>query len=111
MSGFDCLDSTEIFESITERWRLVDKLPMPMYGLRASTIDGRVLIFGKIWTLILFGGALISTLGGSCHGEFDTILEYSVTEEIFIHLSGMLTGRHYHAISIVPFDDFSTWCL
>ena len=44
---YGCLDSTEIYESNTESWRLVDKLPKPMNGLRASSIDGKVLIFGK----------------------------------------------------------------
>ena len=50
--GFGCLDSTEIYDPTTENWRLVDKLPMPMSGLKATTIDSRVLVFGNKYEVI-----------------------------------------------------------
>ena len=45
-SGSAYLDSTEIFSDNT--WRTVaGKLPEPMYALRVTTINNRVLSFGN----------------------------------------------------------------
>ena len=41
------LDSTEIFDPRLGSWRAGAALPSPVYGLRAATIDNRVLLFGK----------------------------------------------------------------
>ena len=42
-------DSTEVFDSDLGRWATSGVLPRPMYGLRATNIAGRVLIFGNIY--------------------------------------------------------------
>ena len=41
-------DSTEVFDSDLGSWATSGALPRPMYGLRATNIAGRVLIFGNI---------------------------------------------------------------
>ena len=41
------LDSTEIFDPSLGSWRAGAALPSPVYGLRATNIDNRVLLFGK----------------------------------------------------------------
>ena len=41
------LDSTEIFDPSLGSWRAGAVLPRPMYGLTATTIDNRVLLFGN----------------------------------------------------------------
>ena len=41
-------DSTEVFDNALGSWVTSGALPRPMYGLRATNIDGRVLIFGNI---------------------------------------------------------------
>ena len=45
---FDRLESTEVLDSILGSWATSGaKLPQSMSGLRATNIDGRVLIFGN----------------------------------------------------------------
>ena len=42
------LDSTELYDPQARSWQLVEaKLPMGIIGLRATTIDDRILFFGK----------------------------------------------------------------
>ena len=41
----DRLDSTEILEDTT--WRITSPLPSARYGLRAASIDNKILVFGK----------------------------------------------------------------
>ena len=45
--GSDTLDSTEIFDPSLGSWRAGAALPIPMYDLRATNIDNRVLLFGN----------------------------------------------------------------
>ena len=45
--GSDSLDSTEIFDPSLGSWRAGAALPSPVYGLRATNIDSRVLLFGN----------------------------------------------------------------
>ena len=46
------LDSIEIYSPENgDGWRSGANLPQPMYGLRATNIDSRVLLFGKITIL------------------------------------------------------------
>ena len=46
-TGFVRLDSTEIFDPRLRSWRAGATLPRPMFGLRATNIDNRVLFFGN----------------------------------------------------------------
>ena len=41
------LDSTEIFDPSLGSWRAGAALPVPIYDLRATNIDNRVLLFGN----------------------------------------------------------------
>ena len=41
------LDSTELFDPSLGSWRAGAALPKPLYGLTATTIDNRVLLFGN----------------------------------------------------------------
>ena len=42
-------DTTELFDTSSGTWRVVEgKLLYPMYGLRAVTLDNRVMTFGEI---------------------------------------------------------------
>ena len=42
-------DTTELFDTSVGSWRVVEgKLLSPMYGLRAVTVDNRVMTFGEI---------------------------------------------------------------
>ena len=45
--GSDTLDSTEIFDPSLGSWRAGPALPIPIYDLRATNIDNRVLLFGN----------------------------------------------------------------
>ena len=46
--GWMTLDSTELFDSSEGSWAVAGaKMPYQMIGLRATSIDARVLIFGK----------------------------------------------------------------
>ena len=45
--GFVLLDSTELYDPSVGSWvKASGTLPRPMCGLRATKIDGRILIFG-----------------------------------------------------------------
>ena len=51
------LDSTEIFDPSLGSWRAGAALPSPVYGLKATNIDNRVLLFGNLhFTYILYMG-------------------------------------------------------
>ena len=44
-------DTTELFDTSVGSWRVVKGLlPVPMYGLRAATVDNKVMAFGNILT-------------------------------------------------------------
>ena len=69
--GTEDIDSTEIFDPDLGSWRTGGALPSPAYGLRAASIDNRVLIFGiliLIYDLIrlrfICGGKKIILLKG-----------------------------------------------
>ena len=45
--GYYNLDSTELYDPSTGHWRMSGPLPHAYYGLRAATVDNRVLVFGE----------------------------------------------------------------
>ena len=45
-AGSFFLDSTEVFDPSLGSWVITAKLPQPLEGLRATSINNRVLIFG-----------------------------------------------------------------
>ena len=55
--GSGKLDSTEIFDPSLRSWRPGAALPSPVYGLKATNMDNRVLLFGNLhFTDILYRG-------------------------------------------------------
>ena len=52
--GDDWLDSTEIFDPSLGSWRAGAALPSSREGLRVTTIDNRVLLFGNDILLTLY---------------------------------------------------------
>jgi len=91
-SGY--IDNTEVYDSYLGSWVTSEaRLPRPMAHLRATNIDGRVLIFG---------GA-----DGNYH---DDILEFKPDEEAMVPLGSMIQPRAGHAISVVQTQDYSNWC-
>ena len=44
------LDSTELYDSSNGHWRMSGPLPSARSGLRAATVDNRVLVFGETIT-------------------------------------------------------------
>ena len=44
------LDSTELYDPSTGAWRISGPLPTARSGLRATTLDNRILIFGETIT-------------------------------------------------------------
>ena len=48
------LDSTEIFDPSLGSWRAGAALPSPVYDLRATNLDNRVLLFGNDILLTFF---------------------------------------------------------
>ena len=62
-TGSASLDTTETLASNQDTWATAATLPRPMIGLRAATIDDRVLIFGNY---ILFITHQISQEHNNC---------------------------------------------
>ena len=51
-AGWMTVDSTELFDSSEGSWAVAGaKMPYQMVGLRATSFDGRVLIFGKFLSI------------------------------------------------------------
>ena len=48
------LDSMETYDPAVGQWVIVGALPKPLESLKAINIDGRILLFGKITTLLVF---------------------------------------------------------
>ena len=46
------LDSTELYDPSTGHWRMSGALPSAMIGLRAITVNNRVLVYGE--TILIF---------------------------------------------------------
>ena len=44
------LDSTELYDPSSGHWRMSGALPYARDGLRAATVDNRVLVFGETIT-------------------------------------------------------------
>ena len=107
------LDTTETFASDEDSWTTTGaKLPRAMRGLRAATIDDRVLIFGII---ILYSSHTryhrnIIFAGGYDGSSYDDILEYNPDEDSMVVVGRMSQARYYHAVSVVQAQDYSMWC-
>ena len=113
--GID-IDTTEVYDSNLGSWVISGaKLPRPMSRLRATNIDGRVLIFGNfilftIFTITRSHRNIILIAGGYDGDIYDEILEFRSDEDAIVTLGHMTQARHRHAISVVQMQDYSNWC-
>ena len=101
--------TTEVCDSELGSWAFSGaKLPQPMNGLKATNIDGRVLIFGNIFynTPAYYRNIII--VGGTKYN--DDILEYDPGKDAIVPLGQMTQARYFHAISVVQTQDYSNWC-
>ena len=107
------LDTTEVLRP-GSGWQEISsaKLPRPMYGVRLSTVDNRVFLFGELnrntichhYPLCVAGGG-----GGDVH-FYDEILELSENES-WIKVGEMKKARVNFGLSpIVNFKMFETIC-
>ena len=114
-TGSEDLDTTETFATDEDTWATAGaRLPRPMEGLRAATIDDRVLIFGN-YTLFIthtrYHRNIIFAGGRDYDGNYyDDILEYNPDEDSMVVVGQMTQARGYHAVSVVQAQDFSVWC-
>ena len=107
-------DTTETFAGDDGAWTTTGaRLPRPMEGLRAATIDDRVLIFGN-YTLFITHKIYhrnILFAGGRDNSYYsDDILEYDPDKDSMIVVGRMSQDRGLHAVSVVQAQDFSVWC-
>ena len=53
---------------------------------------------------------MIFTGGHDLRNPYNTILQYNSAADEFIEVDTMLEERAWHAISVVPYSDFTDWC-
>ena len=110
LPGF--LDTTEIYDTNLGHWAISGaKLPQPMRGLRATNIDGRVLIFGILFIISTSTDITRTYIiaGGYNKAKPDDILEYNPVEDSMVPVQ-KLQERAWHAISVVKVRDYAQWC-
>ena len=111
-TGSDRLDTTEVYDPSVGSWTAGAKLPRPMTGLTAAYIENQVLIFGEghfipdtnIYSNMIFSG------GYDGRNSYNTILQYNSDDDEFTEVGTMLERRRFHAISVVPYSDYSQYC-
>ena len=109
------LDSTEIFSYRDNVWNTIaEKLPDRIRGVRATTINNRILIFGN-YELFLYCYFNSYSGGGSWQGpEFlamKHIMEYNQEKEKWTKIGEMTEGRRWHAVSVIDFAGYEKHCL
>ena len=109
------IDTSEVYDSDLGSWVISGaKLPQPMSGLRATNIDGQVLIFGNciVFTITNYQVKIIINSGGGDYDvTYDDILEFKPGDDaIIVTLGHMTQARFGHAISVVQTQDYSNWC-
>ena len=91
------MDSTELYEPASGLWRIIEaKLPSPTDGLKATTVDNRVLIMGG---------------RDDDNNSLDAILEFDMETETFSELGHMQEARDAHAVSVVNTEQYLEWCI
>ena len=48
--------------------------------------------------------------GGSDNNVYDDILQYDPEEDTITSVGHMIQARSFHAISVVPAEDYLQWC-
>lgn len=106
------LDSMETYDPAVGQWVIVGALPKPLESLKAINIDGRILLFGKKTTFLIFTRQSIS--GGYYYQDVEyvnTILEYNIDTNTFDTVGFMTEARSDHAVSVVKYSDYSNHCV
>ena len=60
------------------------------------------------YTIIISGGYNYNNDGDNFY--YDDILEYDPEEDTMTTVGHMIQARFWHAISVVPADDYLQWC-
>ena len=107
------LDSTELYDPSTGHWRMSGALPSARYGLRAATVDNRVLVFGETLneaSLSLYNHGFYVCMYVGAPGT--SVLEFDPLGETFTEV-GHTSQDHgrYFAVSVIKFSDFLDWCM
>ena len=105
------LDTTEIYGK-DENWVETGKLPQAMSGLRGSSLNGIMYIFGKhtygqkayTYLTIISGGA------DKDLNIFDNIFRYDDVGGNWESVAKLKQPRHNHAVSVIKIDDIAEDC-
>ena len=104
------LDTTEVYEDNV--WKTVaGKLPVGTSGLRAITINNRVLLFGMIMNYHIFWFLIRRFLGGwDGFNVYNNILEYNPEIEEWQEVGAMEEERYVSGVSLVSYADYADMC-
>ena len=113
VTGGGELDSTELYDPSTGHWRMSGALPSARYGLRAATVDNRVLVFGETLneaSLSLYNHGFYVCMYVGAPGT--SVLEFDPLGETFTEV-GHTSQDHgrYFAVSVIKFSDYLDWCM
>ena len=102
-NGF--LDSTELYDHSTGHWRMSGALPSTRAGLRAATVDNRVLVFGET-----INNKNLLSLSWYIGDLENTVLEFDPLDETFTEV-GHTSQDHetVFAVSLIKFSDYLDW--
>jgi len=84
------LDSTEVYSFKDNSWTEAGKLLVRIHGMRAATVNSRVLLFG----------------GYDNRNARNDILEYDPETKVWTQIGTMREARAGHAVSVVDFRDY-----
>ena len=107
---------TEIYSFVEQNWRISNSLPARNLRPVVININNRILLFGNVISIksnqhlfhrFLVGGL---TFVGQTSTETDNILEFDIDNEEWKDIGKLKDARHQHAVSIVGFNDYKSWC-
>ena len=112
------LSSTEILTETAAKWKFSGQLPTPRNGLRGANIDGRILMTGNMWRLLISENCLallymklITKCSGGYDGDYlDEIVEFSPTSGEWTVLDNMMEARGFHAVSVISSNQIMNYC-
>ena len=116
------LSTTELLVETSSTWTFSGELPTPRRGLCGANIDGRILMTGNMWRLLisenclalLYMKVITKCSGGYNDGDrqtlFDEIVEFSPTSGEWTVLDNMMEARYYHAVSVIKAENVIQFC-
>ena len=113
------VDSTEVYRD--NAWSFVGELPTAIWGMSATTLDNKVLLFGKIHIayykliilivfLITYIYITVSSSGGRDASDSNRIQEFSPETEEWSVIGAMEETRRHNRVSVVSFVNYKKWC-